>query len=1058
MDNRLLPHRKLLFLLLCFILNIAEGERLFSQGMQGERYIDEVFDSVFVTPDLQYGEAYNFIRNQWEILRLDLYEPVGDTVSQRPVIIWVHGGGFVSGDKRSENMVALCTVFAKKGYVTASINYRLHEGYIAEDDTAKIIEATTMAYEDTKAAIRWFRANASTYRIDTNRIAVAGGSAGAFAALHATYEEPEGQSGNPGYSSEVSGCIDIAGALVDDTILEPGEAPVMIVHGTNDERISFLQALEIRDRAEQVGVPYEFYPLQGAGHEDVWLYTPFIIEWSTYFLYEYVIQGMPHLSISDTTVSESDSVAYVPVTLVPAREDTVVVQYSTADSTAQNGLDYTAVQGEIRFDPGDTVKFVVVPLIDDDLDENDEIFTLTLFNPRRASISKSTALCTLRDDDPPPLMRIEDASITEGDTSASHARFRVLLSQASAKEITVFYETLDSTAVAGLDYETSSGNLLFSPGDTAHTVSVPIEDDSLDESDEYFYLRLSQLTNAMFEDSLALCVIEDDDPMPSISINDVHIAEKDSGWTWATFTVWLSRISGREIVLNYATEDSTAEAGEDYEATSGTVSLAPGDSLKEIQVKIFGDTLQEPDELFTLILSNPIHVQLLDSVAIGVIIDDDTAAVQLDWTFSLTVFQNQQPDSIFRLIIGGDEEATDGFDVGMDQSSRDPDHNFFVALNNPMPPPQYLTQDIRFWEKEQPPDIQWQIDILNAEGIQYQIQWNAEELPGEGNFFLQNVQSGLEINLRERQTLVHEGNATFLLQYLPDECITYRFDVLEGGWYLISLPVRPQDRSLNHLFPEAAALFSWKFSGQVYTADSTLETGKAYWLLMMDTATVQICGAPISGFTKSYNQQGWDMIGSAIQPAAVIDDPEGSIISMYRWQTNPQGYAAVSPHLTRPGQGYWIFIYSTPVTVRIEQDSAMTQFLTSFAKNAQPQTMLDIGRRPPPPPFELINKDQQDGIEYPTSHKLYQSFPNPFSEATVIRYYLARPGHVNLTIYDVLGRLITTLLDQPMEKGYHRIFWNGRNHIGDQVGSGIYIYKLEVDETLQTGKVLYLKQ
>jgi acetyl esterase/lipase len=286
-------------------------------GLSSERYREEIFDAVTITRDIPYGQAVNVVTGENEILLLDLYEPEGDLAIQRPAIVWMHGGAFVGGDKSSPHITDLCNPFAKRGYINVSINYRLH--------VAQVPEAVTQAYEDAKAAVRWLRANASTYRIDSTRIAVGGSSSGAFAALHAAYEENEGNSGSTGFSSEVGACIDFWGALVDDAVMDFGEAPLLIIHGTEDDTVPYEQALELQSRAQTVGVPYELHTLEGQGHA-AWELIDEYIKWISDFLYQYLISNFPvpvqlsffsarvensRVCLSWRTVSEGRSVGFV---------------------------------------------------------------------------------------------------------------------------------------------------------------------------------------------------------------------------------------------------------------------------------------------------------------------------------------------------------------------------------------------------------------------------------------------------------------------------------------------------------------------------------------------------------------------------------------------------------------------------------------------------------------------------------------------------------------------------------------------------------------------------
>ena len=228
---------------------------------QTARYRDEVFPATTGQRNLTYGSAVNRWTNLTETLRLDLYEPPGDTATARPAVVVIHGGGFVGGNKSDPQMVTLANVFARRGYVAISISYRL-----APPNTPITQPVIQDAMEDGKAAVRWLRANAATLRLDTERIATCGTSAGAYTALAMAYIAGEGNSGNPGWPSHHHAVIDLWGALQDASVIDRGEAPVCIIHGTNDQTVPYARATQIVQRAQAIGHPYELHPLQGAGH------------------------------------------------------------------------------------------------------------------------------------------------------------------------------------------------------------------------------------------------------------------------------------------------------------------------------------------------------------------------------------------------------------------------------------------------------------------------------------------------------------------------------------------------------------------------------------------------------------------------------------------------------------------------------------------------------------------------------------------------------------------------------------------------------------------------
>ncbi len=275
-----------------FLVISAEAS---AQGCDGVRYKDQIFTNVDVT-EVTYTTANS------TNLKLDVYQPQGDTETNRPLIILAHGGSFIGGNKTADGTVTtLCENFAKRGYVTASINYRLG-GPLDMLILNSAITVVVKAISDGKAAIRYFRKNVAesgnTFGIDPNMIFVGGNSAGAVLYLHQAYisevsEAPqsiqtvlnqnggiEGNSGNDGYSSAVSGVINLAGGLNEVDFIDNGEVPVISFHGDADDVVPYncanaqggatpvqlcgLGALQARLTSE--GIDHVSKVYTGAGH------------------------------------------------------------------------------------------------------------------------------------------------------------------------------------------------------------------------------------------------------------------------------------------------------------------------------------------------------------------------------------------------------------------------------------------------------------------------------------------------------------------------------------------------------------------------------------------------------------------------------------------------------------------------------------------------------------------------------------------------------------------------------------------------------------------------
>jgi para-nitrobenzyl esterase len=226
------------------------------------RYYQPVFGTVTVTNNVAYGSATTYTGGTQTLL-MDVYQPAGDTVKRRPLIVFAHGGGFVGGSKADAYPVAFCTRLARLGYVVASIEYRLgftFTGLAQPIDTPQIATAAIRGGHDMKAAVRFFRQDAATakvYRVYSNYVVAAGSSAGAFAALETGYldkasEVPtyvnlaalggiEGASGNSGYSSAVMAVLNLSGATENPSVIEAGNAPLCSAHGTADTTVPYLQ-------------------------------------------------------------------------------------------------------------------------------------------------------------------------------------------------------------------------------------------------------------------------------------------------------------------------------------------------------------------------------------------------------------------------------------------------------------------------------------------------------------------------------------------------------------------------------------------------------------------------------------------------------------------------------------------------------------------------------------------------------------------------------------------------------------------------------------------------
>jgi carboxylesterase type B len=237
--------RRLLLPVIALLVLVAAACDLPSIAPPGDgplRYRDPIFSAVTVTSGVTYGSAVN-LENQTITLQLDMYQPTGDTVTSRPAIVWIHGGSFCCGNRTSPELVDEATTFAKEGYVNVSIDYRLESPGCA-GTLSNCLQAIQEAAADAQTAVRFLRTNAATYRIDPDRIAVAGSSAGGITALNLGFSSSE----DP--SARVRAAVSLSGAHIGVGDVSAGDAPMLDFHCTTDPTVPYPWAVDTLNAAQ----------------------------------------------------------------------------------------------------------------------------------------------------------------------------------------------------------------------------------------------------------------------------------------------------------------------------------------------------------------------------------------------------------------------------------------------------------------------------------------------------------------------------------------------------------------------------------------------------------------------------------------------------------------------------------------------------------------------------------------------------------------------------------------------------------------------------------------
>jgi protocatechuate 3,4-dioxygenase beta subunit len=236
-----------------------------------------------------------------------------------------------------------------------------------------------------------------------------------------------------------------------------------------------------------------------------------------------------------------------------------------------------------------------------------------------------------------PTVSVSDVAVTEGARGrTSTATVAVTLSQAVPRAVRITFRTEAETATgsgSARDFLPARGVLTIRRGATTGQIRVRIRGDNTAEADEAFNVVLTRAVNATLQpgssgrQSASVVILDDDTTStpttPALIVTGFSATEGNSGTTTANFTVTLSAASTSTVTVAYATVDGSATAGSDYQAASGTLTFAPGETSKTVPITIIGDTTVEANETLTLNLSNPTGATLSAAAAVGTIVGDD---------------------------------------------------------------------------------------------------------------------------------------------------------------------------------------------------------------------------------------------------------------------------------------------------------------------------------------------------------------------------------------------------------------------------------------------------
>ncbi len=360
---------------------------------------------------------------------------------------------------------------------------------------------------------------------------------------------------------------------------------------------------------------------------------------------------MPNFTVSSPSIVEGNAGTTTLVFTV-SRTDTTpteTVYYRTINTgSAAVGSDYAAAMSSLTFAAGDAASQTFTVTINGDLTpEATETFGVQLFSDAGYATLLTTGTGTITNDDA-PLLTINDPVVSEGSGGTTVLTYTVSLSApAGPGGVTFDIATADGTATsADSDYavRTLTGQTIAA-GASTYSFSVTVNGDTRLEPSETVLVNVTNVTGATVSDGQGQGTITNDDLTPTIGISSVTQAEGNAGTTNFTFNVTLSAASGTTTTVDYATADAGASSGTDYTATSGTLTFAPGETVKTVVVSVNGDTVFEATQNFVVNLSNASNATLTGGQGTGTITNDDAAPVITITPSTVTQAEGTPPGS-----------------------------------------------------------------------------------------------------------------------------------------------------------------------------------------------------------------------------------------------------------------------------------------------------------------------------------------------------------------------------------------------------------------------------
>ncbi len=759
------------------------------------------------------------------------------------------------------------------------------------------------------------------------------------------------------------------------------------------------------------------------------------------------------VSIADASVTEGDSsdvTLSFEVTLSGVSEQTISLDIAVgAASTdgATEGTDYTApTDTTVTFSPGDTSLTFDLAVLADTINEADESVDVTITNPDATSltITDDTAMGVIVDNDDVTLT-VASAEASEGDADTTTISLGVALSGESEQTITVDYAAADATATAGTDYVAiTSTTLTLAAGETTASIDLTVNGDTANEADETVDIALSDVTGrgvTLTTDTVTATILNDD-ALPTLAIADVEVTEGTD--TTATLTVALTGETEQTVTVNYATANSTASAGDDYEAASGSLTFEPGTTSATVDVTLVDDVLAEDDETFLVTLSAVANATVTDGQASVTILNDDADA-------SLSIVS-----------------PTDSEEFAAGTTSVD----VVVSIAN----------HVGGWR--------WKLgsDFLASDTSDGElVEEDTATISGLSDGEAYKVYVALVDEDGVRATDAVTASVVFAVDRdIQSDAREFVYD-MPAGLSMIGLTLDPlflhgTSESINvsatgmnasHLV-QLGATVVMKMTDGIYEtlvgsdgavtlgADFAIDAGSAYVVNFPTATSFTLEGLALGDALVDtlLAAPSLDASPSGVWAFAAVADIGDDIslpadAELRVWNTRT-GEAMVGRRITE-GRFLAATADITRAPVVQEGDTLRFDWITSAGYH------LGISRTHRVSVPNLVNAYAFARVDArPASARALPNYPNPFNPETWLPFELSEASVVSLVIYDVKGSVVRTLDLGRRRAGYHvsrdaAAYWDGRNGLGESVGSGVYFYELRAGGARSVGSMTILK-